>query len=195
MTALKVKSSRNVLSFLMVILSLTFFLCGVSYSQQGDTVSPSESISLGKDSYGNTWYLMDYSRSSSGTIYAVLREYYSDQTTRNERIQALISDDVPSSKASSLYFSEGRVEYTSDGKQYRLTELTHYDMLGNEIVSETYSNRTYSDVVANSIAELAFEYARDNTSQGVGGSSSGGCNSGLLSLCVIFPLFAFFKKK
>ena len=42
--------------------------------------------------------------------------------------------------AGSLYFTEYGYEYTPDGKQFAVTYLKHFDMLGNEIYGTVFDN-------------------------------------------------------
>ena len=182
------------LSFLLAaIISSALFFPGVSHS------STSREVYLGRDSDGLTWYLMDYGRDRDGILYAVLRVYYTNETIRAETIDYLTTTcRVPYEDAKYLDFSEYDCEYTDDGIEYALAGTYHCDSQGYEIYSVVYGTRTYEYVLADSFIADGYEYARSESRRTSGTrtrSSSGGCNSGLLSLFVILPLFAFLKKK
>ena len=94
---------------------------------------------LGQDKNKLTWYLLDYGKDSNGVPFAIARKYYSNPTIKNEMIELLMSKFAISPEvAGSLYFTEYGYEYTQDGKQFALTYLRHYDMLGNEIHGTEY---------------------------------------------------------
>ena len=64
-----------------------------------------------------------------------------------------------------LYFTEYGYEYTPDGRQFAMTYLKHYDMLGNEIHGTVYDGsteataKTFVAVPAGSKAAQAAPYA------------------------------------
>lgn len=110
---------------------------------------------LGQDANKMTWYLLDYGKDENGNLFAISRKYYTNTTIKNETIELLMSKfGISPEVAGSLYFTEYGYEYTPDGKQFAVTYLRHYDMLGNEIHGTTYDNsteetqKTFSSVAA-----------------------------------------------
>ena len=92
----------------------------------------SKQKALGQDKNKMTWYILDYGKDSAGVPFAVSRKYYTNTTIKNETIELLMSKfGLSPEVAGSLYFTEYGYEYTPDGKQYAMTYLRHYDMLGN----------------------------------------------------------------
>lgn len=122
-------------------------------------------ITIGRDRAGLTWYLTDYG-SNYSTPYAVARKYYTSEAVKAETIELLVSRySVPERKANSLYFTEYRYEYTSDGSQYAEVYRRHYDMLGNEILAFEFDNSSqarqkyFINVVKNTIQSKGIAYA------------------------------------
>ena len=106
---------------------------------------------LGQDKNKMTWYILDYGKNEAGVPFAISRKYYTNATVKNEMIELLMSKfGISPEVAASLYFTEYGYEYTPDGKQFALTYLTHYDMLGNEIHGTVYEGeeKTFSSVAA-----------------------------------------------
>lgn len=104
---------------------------------------------LKQDANKMQWYLLDYGKDSADIPYAVSRKYYTNATIKNETIELLMSKfGLSPEVAGSLYFTEYRYEYTPDGKQYAMTYLRHYDMLGNELHGTEYEGeaKTFSPV-------------------------------------------------
>ncbi len=94
---------------------------------------------LGQDSSKMTWYLTEYGTDDNGVPYAIARKYYTSDTVKKETVDLLMSKfNIPAEKAGELYFTEYGYEFTPDGKQFALTYLRHYDMLGNEIHGTVY---------------------------------------------------------
>ena len=119
---------------------------------------------LGQDKNGSTWYLLDYGKDSNGVPFAVSRRYYTNATLKNQTIELLMSKFAISPEvAGSLYFTEYGYEYTPDGKQFALTYLRHYDMLGHEIHGTDYGTdenpKTFSAVPAGSTPAKGVAYA------------------------------------
>lgn len=105
---------------------------------------------LKQDANKMQWYLLDYGKDSADIPYAVARKYYTNATIKNETIELLMSKfGLSPEVAGSLYFTEYGYEYTPDGKQYAMTYLRHYDMLGHELHGTVYEgeNKTFSPVI------------------------------------------------
>lgn len=121
---------------------------------------------LGQDKNKMTWYILDYGKDSADVPFAVSRKYYTNPTIKNETIELLMSKFALSpEKAGSLYFTEYGYEYSKDGKQFAVTYLKHYDMLGNEIHGTVYdgsteaTTKTFGPVPAGSTPAKAAAYA------------------------------------
>ena len=103
----------------------------------------SKQKTLGQDKNKMTWYRLDYGKDSNGVPFAISRKYYTNTTIKNETIELLMSKfGISPEVAGSLYFTEYGYEYTPDGKQFALTYLRHYDMLGNLIHGTEYDGST-----------------------------------------------------
>ena len=121
---------------------------------------------LGQDKNKMTWYILDYGKDANGVPFAVSRKYYTNTTIKNETIELLMSKfGLSPEKAGSLYFTEYGYEYTPDGKQFAVTYLKHYDMLGNEIHGTVYDGateataKTFSPIPAGSTPAKGASYA------------------------------------
>ena len=124
---------------------------------------------LGQDHVKMTWYILDYGKNNN-VPYAIARKYYTNTTIKNETVDLLMSKyGIAPDVAGSLYFTEYGYEYTPDGKQFAVTYLRHYDMLGNEIYGTTYDNsseatkKTFSATPANSTPGKGAAYALGKT--------------------------------
>ena len=119
---------------------------------------------LGPDKNKMTWYLLDYGKDSNGVPYAISRKYYTNTNIKNETIELLMSKfGISPEVAGSLYFTEYGYEYSNDGKQFALTYLRHYDMLGNEIHGTEYGTednpKTFAGIPAGSTPAKGVNYA------------------------------------
>ena len=126
----------------------------------------SKQQALGQDKNKMTWYILDYGKDSNGVPFAISRKYYTNTTIKNETIELLMSKfGISPEVAGSLYFTEYGYEYTPDGKQFALTYLRHYDMLGNEIHGTVYDNsteatqKTFTAIPAGSTPAKGAQYA------------------------------------
>ncbi|MBQ7151862.1 MAG: hypothetical protein IJR94_06370 [Synergistaceae bacterium] len=124
---------------------------------------------LGQDKNKMTWYILDYGKDEAGVPYAISRKYYTNPEIKNTTIELLMSKfGISPEVAGGLYFTEYRYEYTQDGKQFAVTYLRHYDMLGNEIHGTTYGTddnpKTFAGVPAGSTPAKGAAYAVGNTS-------------------------------
>lgn len=101
---------------------------------------PAKQKNLGQDHVKMQWYLLDYGQ-KDGVPYAVARKYYTNESIKQQTIDLLMSKFALSPEiASNLYFTEYGYEYSKDGKQFAVTYLKHYDMLGNEIYSTVFDD-------------------------------------------------------
>ncbi len=123
---------------------------------------------LGQDANKMQWWLLDFGKDTNGVPYAVTRKYYTNTTIKNETIELLMSKfGISPEVAGSLYFTEYGYEYTEDGKQFALTYLRHFDMLGNEIHGTVYDDsseataKTFAAIPAGSTPAKAVNYALD----------------------------------
>ena len=130
----------------------------------------SKQKALGQDKNKMTWYILDYGKDSNGVPFAISRKYYTNTTIKNETIELLMSKfGISPEVAGSLYFTEYGYEYTPDGKQFALTYLRHYDMLGNEIHGTVYDNstettqKTFAAIPAGSTPAKGAQYALGKT--------------------------------
>ncbi|MDR1874889.1 MAG: hypothetical protein LBQ90_07780, partial [Synergistaceae bacterium] len=99
---------------------------------------PNKQKNLGQDHVKMQWYLLDYG-TKEGVPFAVARKYYTNDAIKRETIDLLMSKfSLAPDVAGSLYFTEYGYEYSKDGKQFAVTYLRHYDMLGNEIYGTVY---------------------------------------------------------
>jgi hypothetical protein len=93
---------------------------------------------LGQDHVKMQWYLLDYGLRGE-VPFAVARKYYTNESIKQQTVDLLMSKyAINPEVAGSLYFTEYEYEYTKDGKQFAVTYLRHYDMLGNEIYGTVY---------------------------------------------------------
>ena len=98
---------------------------------------------LGQDANKMQWYLGDYGTTSEGIPFATVRKYYTGEKQKEETINLLMSKyAIAPDVAGGLYFTEYEYEYTKDGKQFTVTYLRHYNMLGQEIHGTVYNNAT-----------------------------------------------------
>ena len=126
---------------------------------RGDDLSFPQQKNLGKDRAGLQWWIIAFGTCPSGW-YAVAREYYTNEGAKAETINMLSSRyGVPYDKASSLYFTEYRFEYTPDGAQFTEVSRSYYDMLGEDIWTYNYSYVTYYQVIPNTVQSKGVAYA------------------------------------
>jgi len=95
---------------------------------------------LGSDHIKMQWYLLDYGKKDN-VPFAVARKYYTNTSVKQQTVDLLMSKyNLSPEVAGSLYFTEYGYEYTPDGKQFAVTYLKHFDMLGNEIYGTVFDN-------------------------------------------------------
>jgi len=115
-------------------------ICVALPAMAADGWDPNKQKNLGPDHIKMQWYILDYG-TKDGVPFAVARKYYTNETIKKETIDLLMSKfSLAPEVAGSLYFTEYGYEYSADGKQFAVTYLRHYDMLGNEIYSTVYDN-------------------------------------------------------
>ena len=99
---------------------------------------PAKQKNLGQDHIKMQWYLLDYGKKDNAP-FAVARKYYTNTSVKQQTVDLLMSKySLSPEVAGSLYFTEYGYEYTPDGKQFAVTYLKHFDMLGNEIYGTVY---------------------------------------------------------
>lgn len=99
---------------------------------------PAKQKNLGQDHVKMQWYLLDYGK-KDGVLFAVARKYYTNTSVKQQTVDLLMSKySLSPEVAGSLYFTEYGYEYTPDGKQFAVTYLKHFDMLGNEIYGTVF---------------------------------------------------------
>lgn len=97
---------------------------------------------LGQDHVKMQWYLLDYGKKDNAP-FAIARKYYTNTSIKQQTVDLLMSKySLSPEVAGSLYFTEYGYEYTPDGKQFAVTYLRHFDMLGNEIYGTVFDNST-----------------------------------------------------
>ena len=130
---------------------------------------------LGQDANKMQWYILDYGTNEAGVPYAISRKYYTNTTIKNDTIELLMSKfGLSPEVAGSLYFTEYGYEYTPDGKQYAMTYLRHYDMLGNELHGTVYEgeNKTFASVAAAGPKHAVYRGAALATGKNPSGSTA-----------------------
>ena len=135
----------------IVLTLLTVMACSALPAVAWD---PAKQVNLGQDAGKMQWYILDYGIGEDGIPFSVARKYYTNEKTKQETIELLMSKYGYSAEvAGSLYFTEYGFEYTKDGKQFATTYLRHYDMLGNEIHGTEYddsseaTSKTFAPIV------------------------------------------------
>ena len=153
------KMKKFVLSVLLVALVLSIAVSAFAFDQ-------AKVRRLGEDKNKMTWWIVDYGKTDDGAPFAISRKYYTNEAIKEETIDLLMSKyGLSAEVAGSLYFTEYGYEYTADGKQFAMTYLRHYDMLGNEIHGTVYdgssdaTQKTFSGIVAGHATAKCAPYA------------------------------------
>lgn len=165
----------NLLERQCVFFMKKFMLCALVLALLAAVVSPAaawdpnKQKDLGQDHVKMKWYLLDYGKVND-TPFAISRKYYTNTSIKNDTVELLMSKfNIAPDVANSLYFTEYGYEYTPDGKQFAVTYLRHYDMLGNLIHGTNYDNsseatrRTFAAVDPNSTPGKGAAYALGRT--------------------------------
>ena len=101
---------------------------------------PAKQKNLGQDHVKMQWYALDYGKDND-VPFAIVRKYYTNESIKQETIDLLMSKfGIAPDLAGSLYFTEYGYEYSKDGKQFAVTYLRHYNMLGEEIHGTVYDD-------------------------------------------------------
>ena len=127
---------------------------------------PAKQKNLGQDHIKMQWYLLDYGKKDDA-LFAVARKYYTNTSVKQQTVDLLMSKyGLSPDVAGSLYFTEYGYEYTPDGKQFAVTYLRHFDMLGNEIYGTVFdgssdaAKKVFSAVAPNSTPGKGLAYAQ-----------------------------------
>ena len=118
-------------------------------------------VNFGKDANKMQWYLVNYGKEGDGH-FAVARKYYTNPDEKEKTVDLIVTKfAIEQEKASGLYFTEYRYEYSADGKQFALAYINHYDMLGNMIKSTEYQgpDRVFYTMTKDMIPYKAYAYA------------------------------------
>ena len=115
-------------------------ICSALPAQAAQTWDSSKQKDLGQDHVKMQWYVLDYGVKEE-VPFAVSRKYYTNESVKQQTIDLLMSKyNIAPDVAGSIYFTEYGYEYSKDGKQFAVTYLRHYDMLGNEIYGTVYDD-------------------------------------------------------
>ena len=130
---------------------------------------PAKQKNLGQDHIKMQWYLLDYGKQDN-VLFAISRKYYTNTSVKQQTVDLLMSKySLSPEVAGSLYFTEYGYEYTPDGKQFAVTYLKHFDMLGNEIYGTVFDNsseatkKVFAAVTPNSTPGKGLAYAQGKT--------------------------------
>lgn len=127
------KQSRLVTLFVLALLALV-----LSISAAFASAAP-QPVNFGQDANKMQWYLVNYGKNDEGT-FACTRKYYTNPDEKQKTIDLIVEKfAIDKEAASGLYFTEYGYIYSADGKQFAVTYLNHYDMVGNVIKSTEYA--------------------------------------------------------
>lgn len=126
------KQSRLFTLFVLALLAL--FL---SVSAAFASAAP-QPVNFGLDANKMQWYLVNYGKNDDGH-FACTRKYYTNPEEKKKTIDLIVEKfAVDQETASGLYFTEYGYVYSADGKEFAVTYVNHYDMVGNVIKSTEY---------------------------------------------------------
>ena len=120
--------------------------------------SQDKPVNLGLDHVNMQLWIVDYGVRVDGTLFSVVRKYYTSEGIRQETIELLMSKfGCPPEVAGNLYFTEYWFEYTNDRSQFATAYLGHYmqrtqDNLIHETVFDDSSEdtkKTFAPIVPN----------------------------------------------
>ena len=127
------KVKKSVLLVLLVVAVVCSALPAMAWD-------PAKQKNLGQDHVKMQWYILDYGKENE-VPFAIARKYYTNEAIKQQTIELLMSKyGIDPDVAGSLYFTEYGYEFSKDGKQFAMTYLRHYDMLGKEIHGTVYDD-------------------------------------------------------
>lgn len=149
---------KNFRTVVLSLLSLLFLFVSLSAAFADAAPAP---VNFGQDANKMQWYLVNYGKDDEG-CFACTRKYYTNPDIKKETVGLIVEKfNVDEGTAGDLYFTEYGYIYSPDGKEFALTYVSHYDMLGNVIKSTEYdsSSREYVKMSKEMIPFKAHPYA------------------------------------
>lgn len=149
------KYSRSVV---MSLLALLFLFGALSMAFANTAPAP---VNFGQDANKMQWYLVNYGKDGDD-CFACTRKYYTNPDVKKETVDLIVEKfAIDEQTAGNLYFTEYGYIYSPDGKEFALTYVSHYDMLGNVIKSTEYDSpsREYVKMSKEMIPFKAHPYA------------------------------------
>ncbi len=150
------KRSRTMTAMMVVFCSM-FLLLSASWAPAQE-VTP---VNLGQDGNKMQWYVVNYGKNDQ-EHFAAARRYYTNVNEKKTIVELLMSKfNIAKETADTLYFTEYGYVYSKDGKQFALSYLNHYDMVGQVIYSTEYpaESREYVVMSSNMVPYKAYQYA------------------------------------
>ena len=135
---------------------LLALLAAVVFSVSPAMAAPEMPVNLGLDHVNMQWWIVNVGKRDDGTPFAITRRFYTNETIRQDIVEILMSrfGHLPE-VAGALFGTEYEYEYTMDRRQFAVTYLRHYDMVGRLIHGTDFDNsredrmRTYNAVDPN----------------------------------------------
>ena len=124
-------------------------------------VKTPDPVNFGKDANKMQWYLVNYGKAEEKR-FAVARKYYTNPEEKKKTEDLLVTKfSIEQEKASTLYFTEYRYVYSADAKQFALTYINHYDMVGDIIKGTEYEEKdqVFYTMTKDMIPWKAYAYA------------------------------------
>lgn len=151
---------KQVTTVLTVILCTVFLTLSPAWAATQEKAAPTP-VNLGQDGSKMQWYIVNYGKDDAAH-FAVARKYYTNASEKKKTVELLMSKfGLSQEAAQKLYFTEYGYTYSKDGKQFALTYLTHYDMVGTVVYSTEYPDtaREYVVMSKNMVPYKAYLYA------------------------------------
>ncbi len=148
--------SRSITMFILAILVLV-----LSVSAAFATEAAPKPVNFGQDANKMQWYLVNYGK-NDGIPFANTRKYYTNPDEKKKTIDLIVEKfAIDQETAAGLYFTEYGYVYSADGKDFAVSYITHYDMVGNVIKSTEYdaSSREFIKMSKGMIPLKAHPYA------------------------------------